>query len=62
MDAFVTPKDQFCTSIGAEDQEKCIADIKDDIKFLPTEKGADYCYLTYFWDDQYELLYACLIA
>jgi hypothetical protein len=47
---------------SAEDIIKCENDIKQDIKNLPLAKGADYCYLTYFWDDQYKLLYNCLEA
>ena len=64
---FITPKASFCQQTrglakGSAEDTKCQEQIKFDIKNLPTEKGADYCYLSYFWDDQYDLLYTCLIA
>jgi len=70
LEDFITTKESFCedtrgltkSSDATSDYQKCIKEIKGDIKNLPVEKGADYCYLSYFWDDQYELLYSCLIA
>lgn len=67
MASFETSKESFCqVTLGhtpdSPEDTKCQTDIKAPIRLSPIEKGADYCYLSYFWDDQYELLYACLEA
>lgn len=66
MKKFEASKADFCKNVrglksGTTEYQKCQDDIKLAIRNLPIEKGADYCYLYYFWDDQYELLYECLL-
>jgi hypothetical protein len=54
--SFITKKSDFCQNVrgltaGSPEDLKCQNEIKQDIKNLPKDKGADYCYLNYFWDD-----------